>query len=240
MPAAFIASAAVTYSSDPTSGATLLTALVPTATQEGDTLLFAVPSISSKNGDLDVTHLPPGWVIVARFVSPGSAIINIARRTATDLEPPAHTMQLKSAVTAGGALLVYRGLDVGAAAPLGGGIVDVSSSANFDCPSLVLTSYSDLYLGFAFVASTSVQVTSPAGTVERFQAAQFPLDIPLRFEIFELLREATGATGTQTAVAAFSVIGLAASVLLKSTPPHVAPSITPDIPGALGFVTVGV
>lgn len=236
-PAAFIAAVAATF---PVSGTTGISVLVPSTTKPGDTLLVVVPGTSSAAGDVDVASLPAGWSVIGRFVSAGNKIVNVARRIATDAEPPSHLIPTVAAANnVGGVLLVYRGLDAGAAL-VAGGIADVTASTNFGCPSLALTSYSDLYLGIAFVSSASVAVTAPAGTTERFDAAEAPPGFTDQLEVFELLQEATGATGTKTATTAAAQTGLAAALLLAAVPPRLAPSITPDVPGAIGLVTVGV
>jgi hypothetical protein len=118
----------------------------------------------------------------------------------------------------------------------------VNASTAFACPSLTLTTYSDLYLGIAWVNGATVAVTAPASTTKRLDAAQSetPIGASGELAIFELLAEAVGSTGTQTAHTVAPRIGIAAAVALKALPPLLAPAITPDIPGAIGFVTVGV
>lgn len=239
-PATFIAAAAApTFGTNPNTGNTMITCLTPSATKTGDTLLFVVPAIASGTGAVDVGQLPAGWSVIGSFISAGARIVTVLRRVATDAEPPSHAITVSGVTAAGGALLVYRGLDAGAAL-IAGAIADVSVSTNFPCPTQTLTTYSDLYLGIVFVQSASVVVTQPGGTTERFDAAEAPTGAPSEVEVFELLKEATGATGTQTATTAATQSGLAASVLLKTLPALPAAVIVPDIPGAIGLVTVGV
>jgi hypothetical protein len=234
-PAAFIAAAGATLSIGGT-GASLASALMPSTVQPGDTLLFVIAANDVGTGDVAPSSLPAGWGVLGRFAT-ATRVANVLRRIATDTEPPSHTITTVgttgAGIAVGGVLLVYRGLDTGAPR-VDGGIVDVVAATAFPCPSLTLAVYSDLYLGIA-MNTTVTAFTSPIGATERFQAIS-----NVKLEVFELLKEATGATGTQTATASAAVSGLAAAIALKTLPPLPAPAITPDIPGAIGFVTVGV
>jgi hypothetical protein len=236
-PATFIAATGATF---PVSGTTGISVLVPSTTKPGDTLLVIVPATSVAAGDVDAAHLPSGWSLFGRFVSAGSKVINVVRRIATDAEPASHLIPtIGVASNVGGVLLVYRGLDPNAAI-VAGAISDITNSLGFTCPSLVLTSYSDLYLGVAFVATNITPFTPPAGTTARFDAGQAPPGFTDELGVFELLREATGATGTQVATIGSNETGLAAAIAIKAIAPLVPPSITPDVAGAIGLVTVGV
>lgn len=234
-PAAFIAASGATLSIGGT-GATRLTALVPSTMQPGDALLFVIAANDRTTGDVAPTALPDGWNVLDRFAT-ATRVVNVLRRIATDTEPPSHTIVMVgttgAGIAVGGVLLVYRGLDSGAPR-VDGGIVDVTAATAFPCPSLTLAAYSDLYLGIA-MNTTVATFAPPAGATERFEALS-----NVELEVFELLREAAGATGTQTATASGTVSGLAAAVAFKTLPPLPAPAITPDVPGAIGFVTVGV
>jgi hypothetical protein len=239
-PAAFIAAATCSFSTSPTTGNAVLTFLTPATTKPGDTLLIAVMSIDSTDGAVDTSRMPSGWSVVATYgPTQLGQIATVVRRLATDTEPPSHAVALAGLAIAGGALLVYRGLD-GGAAVVDGGIADVDISPAFPCPSLTLTTYSDLYVGIAWVSNGSVPVTPPSGTTERLDVAQAPFGAPCELAAFELLKEATGPTGAQTATTIPLHSGIAAAVALKTLPPFPAPAITADIPGAIGFVTVGV
>ncbi len=193
-PAAFIASAGATPAIGGT-GATSLTALVPSTVQPGDTLLFVVAANDLTTGDVSPSSLPAGWSVLGRLAT-ATRVVNVLRRVATDTEPASHTIVTVGTtgltIATGGVLLVYRGLDVGAA-PVSGGIVDVAASIDFACPSLTLAAYSDLYLGIAMNATVAT-FTPPAGGTERFEALS-----NVALEVFEVLKEAIGATGTQTA-----------------------------------------
>jgi len=234
-PAGFIAAAGATLSIDG-AGATRLTALVPSTVQPGDSLLFVIAANDLTTGDVAPSALPGGWSTLERLAT-ATRVANVLRRVATDTEPASHTIATVgttgAGIPVGGVLLVYRGLDTGAA-QVGGAIVDVTASTAFPCPSLTLAAYSDLYLGIAMNTTVATYVP-PAGATERFEAGT-----SVELEVFELLREATGATGTQTATASAAVSGLAAAIALRALPPLPAPAITPDVPGAIGFVTVGV
>jgi len=234
-PAYFIAAAGATPSIGGT-GATRLTVLLPSTVQPGDTLLFVVAANDLATGDVASSSLPAGWSVLGRLAT-ATRVANVLRRIATDTEPPSHTIATVGTtgltIAAGGVLLVYRGLDAGAAR-VDGGAVGVAAATAFACPSLTLAAYSDLYLGIAMTPAEAT-FAPPAGTTERFEAS-----LNVELEVFELLQEATGATGPQTATASSAVSGFAAAIALRTLPPLPAPAITPDIPGAIGFVTVGV
>ena len=240
-PAAFIAAATCSFSTEPATGNLVITFLTPPTTAPGDTLLIAAVSNDATDGAVDASKLPSGWSIVATHTTITAQIATLLRRLATDTEPPSHAITFAGLAVAGGALLVYRGLDRGAAV-VDGNIADVNVSTAFACPSLTLTTYSDLYLGIAWVNGATVAVTAPAGTTKRLDVAQSetPIGASCELAIFELLAEAVGSTGTQTAHIVAPHIGIAAAVALRALPPLPAPAITPDIPGAIGFVTVGV
>jgi hypothetical protein len=233
-PAGFIAAVGATIV---VSGLSRLTALVPSTVKPGDTLLFVVAGDDITTGDVAPSSLPAGWSVLARLAT-ATRVCNVLRRIATLTEPPSHTIATIGvtglSIPIAGVLLVYRGLDAGAAL-VDSGIVDVGFSTAYPCPSLTLATYSDLYLGIA-ASNTMLTFTPPAGTTERFEALS-----NLVLEVSELLAEATGPTGTKTATASVAGVGgLAAAIALKALPPLPAPAITPDIPGAIGFATVGV
>lgn len=235
-PASFVAAVAATF---PVSGTTGISVVVPSTTKPGDTLLVLVPGTSG-SVDVDVAQLPAGWSVIGRFLTGSLKVFTAVRRIATDTEPPSHLLRTTGVNNnVGGVLLVYRGLDPNAAL-IAGGVNEITASTNFNCPSLALTSYSDLYLGCVFVTSAAVAVTPPAGTTERFDAAQSPPTFTDQLEVFEFLFNTTGATGTKTATTAGAQTGLAASILLATTPARVAQVIVPDVAGAIGLTRIGV
>jgi hypothetical protein len=239
-PAAFIA---VSFSSITDDGINQFhTVLAPTS-QAGDVLLFIsasdffIPSVTR----VDPTRLPPGWASIGHAENVGQGLgIDVLRKTATSSEPSSYTFYFGGDGTeAWGALLVFRGLD-GAAAPVGAlAMAAVGGSLSFPCPGQALTTYSDLYLGISF-GSPGVTFTPPAGGRELLDAQVHCLGIDRTMEVFSVQPETTGATGTQTATANSAAAGLAASIAFASLPALPAPAIMPDIPGAIGFVTVGV
>ena len=239
-PATFIVAAAPSFSNDPGSGHVVMTFLTPAATKPGDALIILVPAASLALGGIDPAKLGAGWTVIGTTAAASGLALSIVRRVATDTEPPSHAVTvLDTPTTIAGALLVYRGLDNGAAL-IAVSAVDVGVNTSFPCPSRTLVAYSDLYLGIAFTSATGAAVfTAPAGTTERFNLTEV-FTSTVQLQVFELLKESTGATGAQQTTAAASETGLAASLLLATLPAQLAPSITPDIPGAIGFVTVGV
>jgi hypothetical protein len=228
-PAAFIAAAAATYAAGPKT----FTFLTPSSVKERDSMLAFVATDSAAS---TIASLPAGWELLATYTLAARRLF-VLRRFAAEEEPASHVFTMSSAVDQGALLLVYRGLDLNAAL-IEGSATQIATSTNFVCPSRTLVAYSDLYLGIVFVSSSNVAVTHPAGTTERIDAGD--AGIATEMEAFELLPEVTGATGTKAATTGANQSGLAASVLFATLPPQPAPSITPDIPGAIGFTNVGV
>ena len=239
-PATFVGASAVVASR----GATI-TLSTPSNVQPRDTLLCFVWSGETNDSTLTTTVLPNGWSLLSTQLNL-SGFRNAAwllRREVTDAEPATHTFNEIS--TGGGFPLVavivtYRGLNN--SAPLVGadGVSNVAAAptTQFVCPSQTLTTYSDLYLGFATDHSAGTS-TVPAAATERVDARASTDGLP-HLVAFDLLAESTGATGTQIATLSTSNFGAAVSYALATLPVLPAPAITPDVPGAIGFVTVGV
>ena len=129
-PAGFIAAVGATIV---VSGLSRLTALVPSTVKPGDTLLFVVAGDDITTGDVAPSSLPAGWSVLARLAT-ATRVCNVLRRIATVTEPPSHTIATIGVtglpIPIAGVLLVYRGLDAGAAV-VDGGIVDVGFSTAY-------------------------------------------------------------------------------------------------------------
>lgn len=205
-----------------------------TLAKVGDTQI----AIVAQSGDLDVdpASSDPSWELVARFVhaTTDPTILVFRREVVEGATPPigvSASYAWKDQI-----LLVYRGLDTGAAA-VGASSVDVAASANFPAPSRLLTAYSDLYLGIAVVSSAAVAVTAPAGTTSRYANAAGGRALA----IFDHLAEAVGATGAKAATTAAPQSGVAASIALAAVPVvGFGLSFTFDPPGAPGLPITGV
>lgn len=231
-PIGFIAGAAATAAG----GA--FTFAVPSSASPGDVLIAIVATtdtstaLSLTTSDFDVlAHLeknPPatgrGQVWILRHVVIDG---DVAQLVATPSIAPTN---------GAAAILLFRGIDPGAEL-VAGDTSNVVGSKNFVCPSEVLASYSDAYLGIAF-AEAAVAITPPAGAAELADVAG--VFGACELEVFMVLPEAVGVCGTKTATTGANQSGIAAAALVAAQPVLVAPSITPDIPGAIGFVTVGV
>ena len=205
----------------------------PAATKPGDTLL-AVIACDPANRNFNATA-NAGWELVTSWNGATARTI-VARWIAAESDPPVLGLVLDGApVWIQAALIAYRGLDTNAA-PVGVGSSDIAASTNFVCPSRTLAAYSDLYLGIAVVATTPIAVTPPAGCTERHET----VGANATLEVFDFFAEAVGATGTKTATVGANRSGNATSVALATPAPPVAPTITPDVPGALGLTSIGV
>jgi hypothetical protein len=222
-----------------------ITLSTPSNVQARDTLLCFLWSGETNDSTLSTAALPNGWSLLSALTNL-SGFRNAAwllRREVTDAEPATHTF----AETATGSgwplvavILAYRGLNNGAPLVGADGVSYIAAATTtlFVCPSQTLTTYSDLYLGFAGDHSTGTSMV-PAQATKRVDAHATTEGQP-HLVAFDLLPEATGATGTQTATLSASDFGAAVSYALAVLPVLPAPAITPDIPGAIGFVTVGV
>jgi hypothetical protein len=228
-PAAFIAAAEATYAAGPLT----FTILTPPATKVGDSMIALIGTDSATS---TIASSPAGWTTLATYTTAARRFF-VLRKPATDEEPASHVFTMSSAVDQQAVMLVYRGLDTNFGV-IEGSATQITTSTSFICPSRTLVAYSDLYLGIAFVSSAAVAVTNPGGTTERHDATDGAIATSL--EVFELLPEATGATGTKTATTAATQSGLAVSILLSVLPPVPAQSLVPDVPGAIGFTSVGV
>lgn len=236
-PASFVGAAVPT-----TSRSATITFLVPSATKPGDTLLFFAWSGETNDSNLVTATLASGWALLSRVDTASRQMAVLLRRQATLDEPAQHTFSMIA--TGGGFPMlgigqVYRGLD-NSAAIVAAQVLDIVAATNaFACPSLVLTTYSDLYLGIAADHMSPGTATPPAGATERVDASPVN-DGGGHLEVFDLQREATGATGTQTITLSVASTGIAVAYALKTLPPPLAPAITPDVAGAIGLVRIGV
>jgi hypothetical protein len=233
-PVGYFASATSTY--DVMAGTCTL--LTPSAVRTNDVLLalLAAPTTS--------TITPPaGWVEIASVPASGPVPVSMTlyRRIAAAAEPAQHVFAGTPGVTPHvlGILLLYRGLDRGAA------IVDNQSidvnpgNTAYPAPSITLQTYSDLALFVYFnQAATPPDWTPAAGTTAR--ATNKASSGTGSLFVADQLVEAVGPTGTRTATASQSGIGHAAAFALKAEPTLPAPSIVPDVAGAIGLPTVGV
>jgi hypothetical protein len=211
---------------------------VPLAAKVGDSFI-AIVAVSDRSTVLGLAASQPDFDVLATLETTPAASsagqVFVLRHVIEDGEPTLEVVLSATPTTFGGVALLYRDLEPEAAA-IEASIVDIAASADFDSPSLTLTRYSDIYLGIAFATTAAVTFTPPVKTSERadFTSGSDTLTV------FELLAEATGATGTKTAVASSAQSGMAASILLRVRPTPKAPSVVADVPGAIGLVTVGV
>lgn len=208
---------------------TIRTFATPAARKAGDTYLAIVATGGAQT--LDVAN-SSGWEQLAALQTANGTVI-VARRIAADTDGPSLQIQVSAVPTfVRSVLLVYRALDPDAVI-VGATASAITASVNFVCPTQALARYSDLYLGIVAVSSATVAVTPPAGTTERYDATG-------GLEVFELLAEAAGLTGTKTATTAVAQTGIAASIALATYPPASGLSFTFDPIGAIGLPTVGV
>lgn len=214
-----------------------LTFAVPSTCKPGDHLIAIIAATTAVSGfDPDIPE-NAGWESLALFA--GATATGIVARRIFDADTPSTVSLTMDAASASGigALQVYRDLETSPA--VGASSSNIAASTNFVCPSRDLTRYSDLYIGIVVVTSAIVAVTNPANTTERHEHGATAFEL----EIFDVLPETPGATGTKTATTAANQSGLAASIALAAsglrggnkTLTGIAP-----IPGMLGLPTKGV
>lgn len=211
----------------------------PIAMRPRDTMLAIVATAHTNDGpDFDAEDLE-GWEEIASFgAATPAGKVWILRREALEGDPSTVIVPMLDPLAWGrGALLIYRNLPATAAA-VASGFNEVAASINFVCPSLVLTRYSDLYLGIALVTTAAVSVAAPAGTTEIHEVLGVDA---YALEVFELLREEPGATGTKTATTAAPQSGLAVALALAADPViGASKAFGFDPVGAIGLPSEGV
>ena len=212
-----------------------LTLLVPSATRPLDVLLalVVVPNASS-------LAAPAGWTELASLAGSVTYTLHVFRRVAAYDEPAQHVFQCSVGASPDpvALLLLYRGLDASAAL-IATARTEVSSSGTaFPAPSVTLVNYSDLVLlAYYGTKNPPGTFTPAAGTTQRGYVAGSAQGSLM---VADYLQEAIGATPTESATESGASTGFAATIAVQATPVQVAPSIVPDVPGAIGFVTVGV
>jgi len=230
--------AEVTSSYDSASGA--LTFLTPSAVRANDVLLAALVVANTAGAPTP----PDGWSLLSTLAGGAGVAFTtyLYRRIASDEEPAQHVFGCGIATSPDplGVFLLYRGLDAGAA------VVDAQiattnpGSANHAAASVTLVHYSDLVLLVYFdTTSPSSTMTPAAGTTQRAYLAGGDGN-GAAIMVADVLPQAVGATGTKTAVASTAGLATGAAFALQAVPTLSAPSVVPDIQGAIGFVTVGV
>lgn len=214
-----------------------LTLSMPTNVRARDTLLIAFATDDSHGGpDFDADELAD-WALIGTFSGPSSTMW-VMRREAQPGDVGSVVVPMLDPLSdpAIGVLIAYRNLDP-AAAIVGASGTSIASSTNFVCPSRALAAYSDLYLGFVYVEGGEVAVTPPVGTTERLEVQSDGITL----EVFELLAETPGATGTKIATIAGSDLGIAASIALSANAlVGFGKSFSFDPIGAIGLPSEGV
>ncbi len=187
---------------------------VPTSARPRDTAIMAMLAESTNDGP-DVDALAEdGWEELGPFV--GATHTLWAFRRELGASESAHVDVEFTEVLANppiGILLVYRNLNNGADV-VGSSSTNVAASVNYVHPSRALTTYSDIYIGISAVENDEVSFTPPAGGTERIEHAGDGLSL----YAFDVLLEATGATGTKTSIAGGASTGFAVSIALAADP----------------------
>lgn len=196
-----------------------ITLTTPTGTRVGDLILFFAWSGETNDSNLTTAAPPAGWSLWSRIDTATRQMAALLRRVATDNEPVSHVFPMTatgSGFAVVGVLATYRGLDASTAL-VASAVLDITAAtASFSCPSLTLTSYSDLYLGFAADHGATTVATPPAGSVERVDTIA-PVGAA-HVALIELRALKTGATGTQTVALSDAQTGVAVAYALRAAP----------------------
>lgn len=206
---------------------------IPTTSKAGDTLLAIVARKTSDAAPVD----PDDWTAAATFVG-ATYTIHVYRRERVASESAHVDIAFDGNIVdpALGVIAVYRNLNTGADL-VASSSANVAASVNYPCPSLVLSTYSDLYIGIPFLATNEVAITPPAGGTTRIHNHGDGMTL----DVFDVLREAVGASGVQIAVAASAQTGIAAALVLAAGPViGVGKSFSFDPIGAIGLPSRGV
>jgi len=216
--------------------------LVPQSSRENDVLLAIVVQPSAS----PITA-PAGWTLLASDAlgAPISQTCYLFRRLVAAAEPAQHVFAVGMALAPQpvGLLLQYRSVDNTAAIVAHGLTAITPTSVNFAAPSIVLAHYSDLVLLVYFALSAgglTPTFTLPAGTTQRGPTVYGGGGAGGTLAIAEYLKEAIGATGALQAVCTATNTGLAAQYGVQASPTLLAPSIVPDVAGAIGLPSIGV
>lgn len=214
-----------------------ITFITPIAAKAGDTLLAIVATADGNDGpDLD-DEAADGWEELASFTGSSSTVWLLRREAQPDDTGNISIPFLDALAWGLGALLVYRNLDTGAEL-VESSSTEITASQNFVCPARVLAAYSNLYLGIVLVTSAATAVAPPGGGPTEIHEEQSG---GRTLAVYELLAEATGSTGTQTATTAAPQDGLAASAALAADPVKgYGLSMSFDPIGAIGLPSNGV
>jgi hypothetical protein len=208
----------------------------PTATKARDTLIAILATADTNDGP-DLTDLD-GWIEEAAFTfAATSSKVWVLRREAQIGDTSTVEIPFLDATAWGlGVLAVWRNLNTGSDV-VASGSTAVAASTNFPCPTLALTTYSDLYVGIALVTSAATAVAPPAGGTELAELQSGGRTL----EVFQRLPEAVGATGAQTATTGANQSGGAAAIALAADPIiGFGKSFAFDPVGAIGLPSEGV
>lgn len=146
---------------------------------------------------------PGGWTLVRRIdnATGNTNSLAVYSRVAAVAEPANHTWAFSASTGSAGGISAFRGVDNSSPIHVENG-QSTSSSLTHSAPS-VTTTTSNTMLVTSHSFSTSATWTPPAGMTEAFERASLavPNSGGISIEGSYVLKGATGATGTKSAVA---------------------------------------
>ena len=221
--------------------ADVFTFSIPQRASDGDQL---VAIIMSDPGDITAFAAGAGEdnAAIASFTSlaGANADVLVVRVPFSSALGPLLTLKANAAPTwALAALLCVRGLEN--VNPVTSARATVTASTNFPMQSLVLGRYSDLYLGIVAVTSAAVAVHHPLFDNARSRELIEIQSGGRTLEVYAYWHENNGATGTPAqATTDAAQTGVSSAIAFRANITVPALELPTTVPGAIGFVDIGV
>jgi hypothetical protein len=205
---------------------------MPAGVAAGDTVLCFAWSVGASTSRIDTSALPSGWTALS-VVAPGTPDQQtvLLRHVAGGSEPATYTFPvLGGATLLRGVLFAYRGLDTSSGL-VGAGVSPVSGGGvTFPCPSVALTTWSDVYVGIVADFTNGQTSAAPGTAIEQIDQSTPSFHLAL----FDLRPLVEGDTGLQIATMTLaSGTGVAAAYAFKAAAPPLLPGATDHVAAAI-------
>jgi hypothetical protein len=172
---------------------------VPTGLQGGDFLLAQVTFLK---GSTVTVSAPAGWTLALRTNQAGKIGQAVYWHAYANGDPAQYTWTLSSNQLAAGAILAYRGVDLGAPIDVSAGLA-TATTGSIPVPSVTASVAGDMLVAF-MTLSTQTTVNPVAGMVTRADDVGIGGGGGIVAEADEALLGAAGATGAFTATTTYS------------------------------------
>jgi hypothetical protein len=180
-----------------------------------------------------------GWETMGTSSS-GSERITIFRRRVDESEPGIHSWNAGASSNGLGVMLLYRGL-IPDAAIVANGSMAVASLTTHLAPTITVGRYSDVVIAADVLRSTNLAATANmAAGVLRGLAHGVAGGGGWSLAVAELQGLASGGTGSIPFAWSTAAPGFVLTLALAAVPEPLAGELDFEVPGAMGFVTIGV